>query len=231
MTELSSLLNVTKETIRRDLEEMDEKGLLTRTHGGAYLARVGTDIPVFSREITYLKGKELIGEKCFNLVDDGDTIFLDSSTTCLKIAETIKTKHNLTVLTNSIKIELSLANSKDIKIISTGGILRTSSLSHVGHTVEKTLSEFYADKAFVSCSGVHLVNGITDSNDYEAEVRKTMLQHSNQKILVADITKFGKTAFKQICNLNEINVVIIDKKEELDPKFCDLFTAYNIELI
>lgn len=210
---------------------MDEEGLLTRTHGGAYLTRVGTDIPVVFREITYLKGKEIIGGKCSNLIDDGDTIFLDSSTTCLKIAENIRNKHNLTVLTNSIKIELALVNLENIKMISTGGILRPSSLSHIGHAVEKTLSEFYADKSFVSCSGVHSTNGITDANDYEAEVRKTMLKHSSTKILVADITKFGKTAFKRICGLDEINMVVTDKKDELDPKFYDLFTAYNIELI
>jgi DeoR/GlpR family transcriptional regulator of sugar metabolism len=237
VVELSELFNVSLETIRRDLQLMDKEKRLEKTYGGAYLiGGVHVDIPVFIREVSYLKGKEQIGEICADLIENGDTIILDSSTTSLHIAESIKEKKNIIVVTNAIKIALKLAGVKGIKVISTGGTLRSNSLSFVGHTASNTLSKFFADKAFVSCAGVDINNGITDSSEREAEIRAKMFEQAKRKILIADYTKFDHTSFAHIANLEKIDCIVTNKplREEWEKEFLlrnisYLFSQENVE--
>jgi DeoR/GlpR family transcriptional regulator of sugar metabolism len=212
VSELSELFNVNMETVRRDLHKMEKDKQLVRTYGGAYIiGNVHADIPIFIREVTYLEGKDQIGKICAGLIENGDTIILDSSTTSLHIAEHIKDRKNIIVLTNAIKIALKLADAKGIKVISTGGTLRPSSLSYVGYVAVNALNGFFADKAFVSCTGVDLNNGLTDSSEQEAEIRMKMLKQAKKKILIADNTKFGNTSFAQIAKLDTIDCVVTDK--------------------
>lgn len=212
VVELSELFEVNAETVRRDLQKMEKDKQLVRTYGGAYvIGSVHADIPVFIREVTYREGKEQIGKLCADMIHNGDTIILDSSTTSLHIAENIKGRQKVVVLTNAVKVALKLADAKGIKVISTGGTLRGSSLSFVGQVAVNSLNGFYADKAFVSCTGVDLENGITDSSEEEAVVRIKMLERAKQKILIADNTKFGHTAFVQIAKLDMIDCVVTDQ--------------------
>ncbi|MBE3554849.1 MAG: DeoR/GlpR transcriptional regulator [Thermicanus sp.] len=213
VTDLSKRFNVTEETVRRDLEKLEKEGQLIRTHGGAYLSEYVTkEYPVSLREQAFVEGKERIGSICAEMVLNGETIMLDSSTTSLYIARFLKkSKKKVTVITNALKVEIELSDQENIKLVSTGGTLRTRSLSYVGYAATNSLSSYYADKAFVSCTGVHQKKGIMDSNEFEAEIRKMMMLHSEQKILVADYTKFGKTAFSLIADLNQIDIVVTDK--------------------
>ncbi|WP_090442655.1 DeoR/GlpR family DNA-binding transcription regulator [Natronincola peptidivorans] len=219
VSELSKKYDVSEETIRRDLQKLEEEGIANRTYGGAYLnGGVHYDLPIEIRETAYVKAKELIGVKCASLINSGDTIILDSSTTSLHIAEHIKRKSNITVITNAIKVASKLAECENIKVLSTGGILRANALSYVGHIAERMLKDFYVDKAFVSCGGIHLERGILDSNELEAEIRKVMLKQAQKKVLIADNTKFDKTSFIKITDFDEIDMVITDKKLSDDWK-------------
>ncbi|MDT3427580.1 DeoR/GlpR family transcriptional regulator of sugar metabolism [Paenibacillus forsythiae] len=228
VTELSKSLNVSEETIRRDLGKLEKENLLTRTHGGAFIDEgITSDIPVGIRERAYLQGKDWIGEKVVDLINSGDTLMLDSSTTSLHIARKIKSKKNLTVITNSFKAQMELSSAEDIKIISTGGILRQHSLSYVGHAATRALSNYFADTAIISCSGIHPDKGISDSNEYEAEMRKIMLKNAEYKILAVDTTKLNKLGFMFIADFTAINKVVVDKK--LPADWVQLFERLNIE--
>ncbi len=212
VNQLSKAFHVSEETVRRDLAKLEAKGGFSRTYGGAYITgNVNPDIDIHIREDFYRQGKERIGSLCADMVEDGDTVILDSSTTALYIAERIVKKEHLTVITNAVKIIMAISGNNSIKIISTGGTLRSRSLSFIGPEAEGTMEKYFADKAFVSCTGADMNHGLTDTNEQDASIRRIMLRQAKKRILVADVTKFGKTAFSVITSFDSVDTVVSDK--------------------
>jgi len=227
VAELGPAFHVSEETIRRDLQQLEarEHGI-ARTYGGAYLTRaVSTDIPLNVRENIALHRKEAIADVCDLLVKDGETVMLDSSTTALQVAIRLVRRKGLTVITNSLRISERLAGT-EVKVICAGGALRHSQLSFVGPTTGEALGRFCADKAFVSCVGVSLEDGLTDSDEREAEVRRLMLSRAREKVLIADDTKLGKTFFSLIAPLEGIDCLATDQEPE--PRWLEGLAARKV---
>jgi DeoR/GlpR family transcriptional regulator of sugar metabolism len=213
--ELSKSFAVTEETIRRDLKKLETTNGVVRTYGGAYISRtVHSDIPVGIREGIYLEGKEAIADLAEQFIADGETIILDSSTTSIHIAKRLRKRNNIIVITNGIKIVNILSDVEGVKVICTGGTLRPRQLSFTGPAAVKSLCTYYADKAFVSCTGIDLQNGLTDSDEQEAEIRKMMLQQAQEKIIIADNTKFGKTSFAAIAPVSGADCIFTDMEPD-----------------
>lgn len=212
VSKLSKEFGVTEETIRRDLQELENEGILKRIYGGAYINdMVQSDVDVSLREQILVEEKELIANRCANEVLPGNSVFLDASTTSLYIA--LKIKHlKITVITNSLKIANILEDSPSIHLVLTGGIYNQNSMSFLGKGAENSLSNLFVDKAFVSCRSIHINTGITDSNEQQAEVRRLAIKHSNQAYLVVDHTKFDSTAFSFISDFDDISYLVTDKK-------------------
>ena len=212
VSEMSLAFSVSEETIRRDLTQMEKEGLLQKTYGGAFLKRgMHLTVPVSIRERTCVDGKDVIGGFAADLVESGDTIFLDVSTTALRIAEKILGKKNLIVITNSLRVAETLSKAPGIKVICAGGTLRSVTLSTVGKAAENSIAGYFADKAFICCDGVHRVHGITDANEKEAEVRKRMMRQADRSILVADATKFDKTSFVHMADFSDFHMMLTDR--------------------
>lgn len=210
--EAAAAFNVTEETIRRDLKELESQGLLTRTHGGAILADdIRLETPLNIREGINISGKDIIGKYAAGLINDGDTILLDASTSSLYVAKHIKNKKNLTVITNAERVIVELSGCEDMTLISTGGILRRKSLSYVGRAAENTISNYYANKLFFSCKGFSPKRGLTDSNEQESEIRKTMIRCSNQVVFLCDHTKFDKVGYVNTAKLSDIDLIVTDE--------------------
>ena len=219
VVDLSRRFEVSEETIRRDLTKMESGGLLQKTYGGAFLnAGMHLEVPVDMRARTYVEGKNVIGALSARLIHNGDTIFLDASTTAVHIAENILDKKNLIVITNALKVAETLARAVDIKVICTGGTLRPSSLTMVGRAAENAIGTYFADKAFICCDGVHRVHGVTDANEKEAEVRKEMLRRAESAILVVDATKFDKTSFVHMADFYHFDALVTDKEPSSEWK-------------
>lgn len=211
--ELSKFFDVTEETVRRDLEKLEKDGFLKRTYGGAVINEsINSELPLKVREVTNIEGKSAIGAKVAEYIKDGDTIMLDSSTTALKVAEKIKNKKKITVITNSVKVVSELSNARDCQVISTGGSLREGSVSFVGHLAEKSIQNFNVDKAIICCKGIDMNKGITDSNEMEAEVKKAMLGAAEKSFLLVDYTKFNKVSFIKILKPEQIDTIFTDRK-------------------
>lgn len=209
--EAAVVFGVTEETIRRDLKELEQQGLLSRTYGGAVLADdTRTEAPLNIREGINIEGKDSIGRYAAGLVNDGDTILLDASTSSLYVAKHIKDKKGLTVITNAERIIFELSGSDDITLICTGGILRNKSLSYVGRAAENAINNYYANKLFFSCKGFSPIRDLTDSNEQESEIRRTMLRCSNQAIFLCDHTKFDKVGYVNTARLADIDMIITD---------------------
>lgn len=209
--ELAKSFSVTEETIRRDLKHLEDEGFLTRTYGGAFIQDgVENEVNLSLRETAYTESKQLIAEKCRELIHHGDSIFLDPSTTALHVAKAIRDMR-LTVLTNSLMVIDQLKDCENIRLISIGGTYSPKSNSFTGKTTIQALDHFFLDKTFLSCRSISMAHGITDSTESLALIRQKLLERSNMVYLIADYSKFDKTSFIHICDFNHINGIVSDK--------------------
>jgi len=212
VTELSKQFDVSEETIRRDLAQLEKEGVLNRVYGGAYIVDgVQNDVDINLRKNIYSESKEKIASICSGLIENGDSIILDSSTTSLYIARKIIDK-NITVITNSLEIANVLDEAVNIKLIMIGGSFDRKTLSFYGRNAEMFAQKYFADKVFVSCRALSLDKGIMDSNEHFAEMRRVFLNQGCEVHLVADFSKFDRIAFIHFADFSEINSIITDKK-------------------
>ncbi|TVR66330.1 MAG: DeoR family transcriptional regulator, partial [Spirochaetaceae bacterium] len=213
VSDLSRSYNVSEETIRRDLSDLEEQGVLVRTHGGAYIQEsMHPEIPFWLRRQAHRESKSLIADAAARMVENGDTLFFDTSTTVLELVNRLGDKRNLVVITNALHVAASFAEMQNAKVICVGGTLHQPSLSTVGRLAQDVMRRFYADKAFFSCGGLDRERGITDANEEESEIRKAMIQQSRERILVADHTKFDTTSFTFTGDFRDIEVVVTDRQ-------------------
>lgn len=215
VSDLSQYYVVTEETIRRDLEKLEQEGFAKKTYGGAILCdNLNLELPYNVRKRTNVKEKQEIAKLAGGLIKDGDRIMLDSSSTSLYIAKSIKRCKNITVITNSIEILLELADKPDWKVLSTGGLLKEGALSLVGQQAESMIDNYHVDKVIISCKGIDREYGITDSNELDVQIKRHYLKAAKQRILAADSSKFDKISFMKMCDLSEMDVLVTDKRPE-----------------
>jgi DeoR/GlpR family transcriptional regulator of sugar metabolism len=203
---------VSIETIRKDLEYLEEKGQITRVHGGAVLRGFYGDEPEYeSREILNYPQKQAIGKKAAEFIDDGDVLFMDLGTTPMELAKHLRFKKNITVITNAALTALELLrNGNGCKVILLGGELRKEEFAASGLLAEGTIKNFYANKTVISIGGISRKYGVTDFHLGEAGIRRMMIERSDEVIGLADYTKFGVIAMNHICPLEKLNVLVTD---------------------
>lgn len=209
---LSEEFDVSDETIRRDLERLEAEGYATRIYGGAILCEeLRREQPFVIRKMTNAEAKERIAAKVANLIQDGDYIMLDDSSTAAFVARAIRKKKNLTIITNSIEIILDLKDTDGWTIMGTGGRLKSGALAFTGHQAESFIRSYRVNKAIISCTGLDPERGFTDSVEDNALIKRAMLDSAQETILAADAGKFGKNAFASIGPLSALSAVITDR--------------------
>jgi len=229
VSELSSLLSVTEETIRRDLESLEKEGLLKRTYGGAIpINKISLELPFKARKIERREEKKAIGKVAAGLIEDGDTLMFDASTTVLEVAKQIGVKKRLTAIASSLAVVLELIDRSEITLISTGGVFHSRSFSYVGPLAEKGIRNYHVDKLFLGAKGITIA-GPTDSYEAEAQLKETMVESAEETILVVDSSKFNEIALVSIVPLEAINKVITDKG--IPSEYKKLFADRDIEVI
>lgn len=210
VSKLAKLFNVTEETVRRDLEKLESQNLITRSYGGAVLAEsTSEDLSFNKRSSLNSESKQLIALKAYDLISDGDTVMVDSSTTCQMLLQQMKGKKNITVITNSIRLMNDFMGT-NFTMICTGGTIRTNSCALTGPTTSNTLKTYYVDFALISCKGLDQERGITESNESEGKVKQLMMQQARRVILLADHSKFDKTAFVRCGEFENITHLVTD---------------------
>lgn len=230
VADLAKEFDVTEETIRRDLEKLDNDGLVRKTYGGAIKNEsFNIDLPFHVRKQTNVESKQKIAALIGEMINDGDYIMLDASTTALCVIKNILHKKNITLITNSIEILLELCNKPEWNVLSTGGMLKEGGLSLVGYQAEKMISGFHVDTAICSCKGLDETNGITDSNERDAEIKKAFFRSANRRVLAADSSKFDRSSFVKVCGFNDIDVVVTEKYP--GDTWAERLKQNNIELI
>ena len=230
VSELAKDFDVTEETIRRDLERLDKEGLVSKTYGGAVSKQnPALDLPYNIREGVNVLQKQKISDEVSELINDGERIMLDSSSTALYVVKKLKNKKNLTIITNSVKILIELADKPDWTVLSTGGLLKNGALSLTGSSAEKMINSYHVDTAICSCKGIDTVMGVTDSNEKDSLIKQAMFASAERRILALDSEKFDKKPFVRVCGFRDIDIIVTDSEPaEKWISFCD---EKNIELV
>ncbi len=230
VAELSQEFGVTEETIRRDLEKLDSEGLAKKTYGGAVLNQsLNTDVPFNVRKRSNVELKQRIAEKIAALIQDGDFLMLDASSTAIHVAKSIKNRKNITLITNSVEILLELSDKEGWNVLSTGGVLKQGSLSLVGSSAERMIRGYHVALSVCSSKGIDLAMGVTESNEKDSEIKRAIFAATNHKVLAIDSTKFDRISFVRVCDLNEVDTIVTDTAPS--ERWIEYCKQHNIELI
>ena len=211
VTELSRTFSISEVTIRSDLADMENKGLLTRVHGGAIRSyKPYYNMSLNQRMSTNQNHKEIIAEKIADMIKDNDTIMLNSGTTTLLVFRAIPRNLNISIVTNSISIALEGTANPNFNIILLGGLINAKYQFTFGDDAIKQLKSYHADKLILSVDGIDCNHGFSTYYNKEAEIDRIMLEQSSVNIVAADHSKFNRCAFTKISDLSVADYIVTD---------------------
>ena len=226
---LSEQMGVSEVTIRRDLEGLERRGLLERTHGGAVLTqRVRTELPYLDAAASNPDEKREVGHAAAALVEGGDTIYLNGGTTTLQVFRHLEAP-GVKIVTNHVGIALEAAD-RDVEVLLVGGSYRGTSNSLVGPFATDALRRTYASKAFVGVEGVSLRSGLTTPTAAEAEIARVMIEQTRGTVhVVADHTKIGTVADFHIASLTAVDRLVVDPR--IDAGYREQLEEAGLEVV
>jgi DeoR/GlpR family transcriptional regulator of sugar metabolism len=227
ITALSEQLGVSSATIRRDLVQLGEEGLLKRVYGGAAPVE-DRDDPFVDVATVRVAEKDAIAVRCAELVEDGETVLLDIGTTAHRIARQLRGR-SLTVITSSLAVFEELKDEESIQLVLLGGVLRRDYRSLVGFLTEDNLRQVHADRLFLGTSGVRPDGQVLDTTAVEVPVKRAMIAASAQVVLVADGGKFPGTGMARVCGPEELDIVVTNAPG--DEKTCNRLREAGVEVI
>ena len=220
VTELSSLLDVSEVTVRQDLNTLAAEGFLARTRGGAMLSSRSTNEFTFGARVAINADvKQRIGEAGASLINPGDSIILDASTTGLYVVRALLTRrdlHDITIITNGIQTALELVNRPDITTILTGGQLRMTAVSLIGSVAWDMLAGINATIGFFGARGITVEHGLTDVHLQESNVKVKMIERCQQVVGLVDATKFGEVSLISFAPIDKVQRIITDTAAPAD---------------
>lgn len=215
VSQLCEIFDIGEATARRDLNELFEKGIIKRVHGGAIQIQFASpEKPIIKREFEQKAEKQLIGKAASALIRDGETIFLGSGTTVIELARNL-IDHKITVISNSLPVINIMINRPIIQLIALGGLMRESELSFIGNITEQALTEVRVDKVFMGTRAISLTQGMT--NDYlpETLTDRAILRIGRETIIVADHSKCGSVSAAFLAPLEAMQIFVTDSKTDI----------------
>jgi DeoR/GlpR family transcriptional regulator of sugar metabolism len=229
VSELSISLGVSPITIRRDLDKLDEKGILSRTHGGAMVNRnIQSEHPFSEKHAMQIKEKEAIGKVASELIKDGDTLFINSGSTVLEVLKNLKNKHVRVVTNNTVATAIPL--DPKVELILVGGEYREVSHSLVGEFAKIVLSQIYSSITILGVNGVDVDHGLTTSVYHETSINKSMIERSRGPVIVvADSTKVGVVSNFVTAPATSATTLVVD--DAITEEMKQRFTNIGLEVI
>lgn len=214
---LAKRLKVSAATIRRDLSEMEQRGLLRRSHGGAVPIQPQLYEPFRHTSYFHEQERQRAAEKrrialvASDLVNDGDILAIGAGTTATQVARSVCLHKGITVLTNAVNVAMELSHRDDLKVFVTGGHLSGDWFALVGPTAIQSASEMFVDKVFIGVDGIHIEHGLTTNYPDQATIHRAMMRQARQRIVVADHRKIGAIGTALIWPAEDIDMIITDK--------------------
>ncbi len=212
VADLSERFSVSTVTIRNDLTTLEQRGHLIRTYGGAMLnPNMSMEPPAFAfRKELNAPQKDRIGRAAAQLVGNGDAVALDASTTAWYLARQLKNHRELTIVTNGLFIALEFLDSPGVSVVMPGGVFRVASVSLVGDQGAGILEHYHVQRGFLGAAGLTLEEGLTDTNQYEAQLKRRMMERSKEVIAIVDSSKWGQVTFAPLVPIERIDRIITD---------------------
>jgi DeoR/GlpR family transcriptional regulator of sugar metabolism len=227
--DLSQRFSVSEVTIRADLQELAEQGLLIRTHGGAVPADRAPELALNLRRQQQVAEKDRIGAAAAAAINHGEAVFLDTSSTSLAIAQNLKRHRDLTILTNSLALAQSLINTHSITVVLAGGTLQRDTMSLVGPDGLDTLKKFNIQKGFFGAHGLDALAGLTDVSAAEAEVKRQVIPLCREVIAVLDATKWGRVGLASFARLDQLRSIVTN--EPIPPTLAARVRELGVQII
>jgi len=209
--DLATRFDVTTQTVRRDLNELAQDGLLSRVHGGAILATSVNNIDYRERRSLQLEAKRAIGAHAAAMIPDGCSLFLNIGTTTEQVAHALRERRDLVVVTNNINAVNILSGSPDLQMILAGGVVRQSDGAIVGDEAVEFIRKFKVDFAVIGASALDEDGSIMDFDLREVAVSRAIVANARRTILVSDHSKFARNAPVRICHVDDIDVCVLDR--------------------
>lgn len=224
---LASGLDVSRETVRRDLSYLAKQDKIRKVHGGAVPLQTGYEMALEKRELDMRSEKVTACKKVIGLIKPNDSLFIDSGTTTMLLAQLLCQHESLKIITNSSQIAEVTAKHNQTFLL--GGWFSELKAGNFGNFVIEQAKNFHTDHAFLSIGSIHLNDGFANFTEEEAMIARVMHQQSKQTTVIADHSKLSKRALVKVCDLDEIDYVAIDT--ELPQDYADAFKRANIEVL
>jgi DeoR/GlpR family transcriptional regulator of sugar metabolism len=227
--QMAEMFGISVETVRRDLGKLEKDGVVKKVYGGATLVRPETHEAASSvRMQRALAQKQAIGRRCAEFIDDGDQVLLGVGTTTLQVAKALKTKKDLTVITNSVYIAAELLDT-DFTVYMIGGRVRADEGAVSGSIALMQLDDFRIGKAVIGTGGITAANGLSDYNIEEAMLRKKVVERADEVIVAADSGKFGRDVLTRVCPIGDVSLIVTDRG--LQQRYMDELREAGVEFV
>jgi len=229
--ELCKEFDISKSTVRRDIDELETQGIIKKVYGGVVLVKKEENnvVPISVREINLIEEKNKIAKVAADMINDNDVVIIDAGSTTVQMIKFLGAKKNITIITNSISVINDAMPYEELNIILTGGNLLRDTNSLVGIDAINIIKSLNARIAFIGATGISLTRGISNSSMIEAEIKKTMIRSADKIILMVDNTKFDVASLVTFAELDYIDEIITDITP--DEKYENYFIKNNIKII
>lgn len=227
--ELASLLDVSTQTVRRDIRKLSEQGLITRHHGGAGRASSVVNTAFEQREVSWTEEKKAIAEAVADYIPDGSTVFITIGTTVEQVARALLNHNHLRIITNSLRVAHILYNNPRFEVMVPGGTLRPHNSGIIGPSASAFVADFRADYLVTSVGAIENDGALLEFDVNEASVVKTMMAHSRYILLAADHTKYTASAAVEIGNVSQVTALFTD--EYPGPALHNLLQSQQVEIV
>lgn len=227
--DLAARFNVTPQTIRRDLNELCETRALTRVHGGAIIASGVENLSYEARKQVAQQHKRLIGEAAARLIPNNSSLFINLGTTTEEVAHALASHTGLLVITNNLNVAVELYRNPRIEVIVAGGTVRRSDGGIVGAASVDLVRQFRVDIAVVGTSAIDPDGTLLDFDIREVEVSRAIVGNARRTLLVADSSKFSRSAPVRIAHLSDIDILVTDRLPS--PEFAELCARLSVDIV
>jgi DeoR family transcriptional regulator, aga operon transcriptional repressor len=229
LPDLSDALDVSPATVRRDLADLEEQRLILRTHGGATRIEALAELPVTLRNSQFQEAKRAIAAEVAGLVPtERYAVALSGGSTTAIVARALSDHADLTIVTNSLSIAALVTSFPRLKVIMTGGLLRSQSLELVGVLAENTFNAINVGTAILGTDGISATGGVTTHDETEARTNNAMVTHAQRTLVVADGSKIGRIALAKVADIQQVDLLITDDRADSDE--LDRIRALGVEV-
>lgn len=229
LDKLCEIFGVSKNTIRRDVTELENRGFIKKVYGGIMLKETDIPEPFESREIKHKTQKKIVARLANDLIVDGDVIYIDSGTTTMHLVPFLESHSGLTIITGNLYVINAARDYPKLNIISPGGVFYPPSNAFVGPSIIRFLEDYNISKTFFASTGVSLHRGVANASPLEAEIKSYLIKKSNTNILLVDSSKIDGASLMKYCDIKDLDYFVTDQTPP--DEYISYFNEHKIKLI